>query len=183
MRREELESVSEQITPGELDARYSDPAAVALPWEQVRAQLAGAQVSWLTTVRPDGRPHVTPLLTVWAEDAPWFCTGAEERKARNLAEHDRVALTTGCNLLREGVDVVVEGRAERVREHGRLLPVAEQFEAKYGTEWHFDVVDGGFVSGGHRALVFRVALQAVFAFGKNPYSQTRWRMADYTDQT
>ncbi len=28
-----------------------------------------------STVRPDGRPHVTPLLAVWADDALHFCTG------------------------------------------------------------------------------------------------------------
>ena len=48
----------------DLDARYGDPEATARSWEEAADLLARAEVSWLTTVRPDGRPHVTPLITV-----------------------------------------------------------------------------------------------------------------------
>jgi hypothetical protein len=40
---------------------------------------------WLSTARPDGRPHVTPFIAVWLDEALWFCTGADELKAKNLA--------------------------------------------------------------------------------------------------
>jgi hypothetical protein len=33
-----------------------------------------AEVHWLSTVRPDGRPHVAPLIAVWVDDALVFCT-------------------------------------------------------------------------------------------------------------
>lgn len=59
----------------ELDARYSDETAVATDWALVRDQLAGAEVDWLSSVRPDGRPHVTPLIAVWLDGALHFCTG------------------------------------------------------------------------------------------------------------
>jgi len=42
-----------------LDPRYSDPAAVATPWAVTRAALEAAQLAWLVSVRPDGRPHAT----------------------------------------------------------------------------------------------------------------------------
>ena len=51
----------------ELDVRFSDPGAKATPWAKARAALETAQLSWLTTVRADGRPHVTPLVSVWLE--------------------------------------------------------------------------------------------------------------------
>ena len=47
-----------------LDPRYSDPKAHAADWPAAVARLTSAEVFWLTTVRPDGRPHVTPLIAV-----------------------------------------------------------------------------------------------------------------------
>ena len=40
-----------------------------------------------STVRPDGSPHVTPLLGVWLDGAMQFCTGPNERNSQNLAEN------------------------------------------------------------------------------------------------
>jgi hypothetical protein len=54
-----------------------------------------------STVRPDGRPHVTPLIAVWHAGALWFATGPEERKARNLAENPSCVLTPGRSDLVE----------------------------------------------------------------------------------
>ncbi|WP_432095719.1 pyridoxamine 5'-phosphate oxidase family protein [Streptomyces sp. bgisy100] len=159
----------------ELDARYSIPGAAPTPWAEALEGLEGAELFWLSTVRPDGRPHVTPLLAVWLDDALYFCTGTEERKARNLARNTRCALTTGRNALNEGVDLVVEGEAVQLGDDTRLRRVADAYEAKYGSEWHFVVRDGAFVGQGGRALVYEVAPATVFAFRKGEYSQTRWR--------
>ncbi|MFD3912627.1 pyridoxamine 5'-phosphate oxidase family protein [Streptomyces sp. NPDC058603] len=160
----------------ELDTRYSEPEAAATAWTEAEGLLAGAELFWLSTVRPDGRPHVTPLLAVWADGALHFCTGAAERKAMNLARNPEVVLTTGVNALHGGCDLVVEGTAVRVTDTSRLTVLAALWEAKYGAEWHFDVQDGGFTGGeGNVALVFEVAPRTAFGFGKAPYSQTRWR--------
>jgi Pyridoxamine 5'-phosphate oxidase len=40
---------------------FSSDGAVAAEWAKALADLQGAEVYWLSTVRPDGRPHVTPL--------------------------------------------------------------------------------------------------------------------------
>jgi nitroimidazol reductase NimA-like FMN-containing flavoprotein (pyridoxamine 5'-phosphate oxidase superfamily) len=162
----------------ELDARYSEPGATPTTWQEAREVLRTAPTSWLTTVRPDGRPHVTPLLTVWEQEAPWFCTGADERKGLNLATNPHCVLTTGGNGLADGLDVVVEGAAERVADDDRLRRVAEAYLAKYGADWRFDVRDGAFLGPeGNRALVFRIAPTTMFAFRKGHYSQTRFRPA------
>ncbi|MFD7233840.1 pyridoxamine 5'-phosphate oxidase family protein [Streptomyces syringium] len=161
----------------ELDERYSDERATAVPWTDAVTRLAEAEVYWLTTVRPDGRPHVTPLIGVWADGALHFCTGAHERKAKNLRGNPHVVLTTGTNSLREGYDLVVEGEAVRVGDEPRLRRLAGAWEAKYGAEWHFDVRDGLFVNpGAGEAVVFAVTPRTAFGFGKGEtYSQTRWR--------
>ncbi|WP_331767569.1 pyridoxamine 5'-phosphate oxidase family protein [Embleya sp. NBC_00896] len=160
----------------DLDARYSDPAAAATSWSEAVTRLATAQVYWLSTVRPEGRPHVTPLLGVWFDHALHFCTGAEERKARNLAANPNCVLTTGDNALHEGLDLVVEGAALPLTDHLRLGRLADAYQGKYGPDWHFEVRDGAFHGkDGNRAVVYRVAPTTVFGFGKGVYSQTRWR--------
>jgi hypothetical protein len=166
-------TTNEPVT--DVDERYGEPGAAATPWRETRTRLAEAEIYWLTTVRPDGRAHVTPLIAVWAEEALWFATGAEERKARNLAANAHCALTTGDNALREGLDIVVEGEAGRVSDEGTLRRVADVYETKYGSEWHFDVRDGLFHHGAGSALVFRVPPATVFAFRKGEYAQTRYR--------
>lgn len=159
----------------ELDPRYGEPAADPIPWTEAVEALERAELFWVSTVRPDGRPHVTPLIALWQDDALHFTTGAEERKGRNLAENPAVALTTGTNALHGGTDLVVEGSAVRVTDEAGLHRIAAGFLAKYGEEWRFEVRDGLFHHGPGSALVLRVAPTTVFAFGKAPYSQTRYR--------
>ena len=98
---------------GKLDTRFSE-ASEPVSWQQVSDALAAAELYWLTTVRSDGRPHITPLVGAWVDDAFVFCTGPEEQKAQNLDHSSSVAVTTGVNTWNDGLDVVVEGDAERV---------------------------------------------------------------------
>jgi hypothetical protein len=166
---------------GVLDARYSGPDATAVPWSRADEALRRAELFWLSTVRPDGRPHVTPLIAVWLDGAVYFSTGPEERKARNLAGNANVVLTTGCNAWNSGFDVVVEGTAERITDDDRLRRIAAEYEAKYGTDWRFTVHDGTFRHAEEalrddpgEAWVYQVAPVTVFGFGKGEFTQTRW---------
>ena len=169
-----------EIEPETQLSSFSSPNAVATTWARARRSLQHAELYWLSTVRPDGRPHVTPLLGVWLSGALHFCTGPTERKAKNLAQNPRCVLTTGCNNL-EGLDLVVEGEANTVTDRGELGAVADCFESKYGP--HFEPPDGTWSGLGDamregEVLVFRVDPTTVFGFGKGtPYSQTRWRFS------
>lgn len=162
-----------------LQTAFSSADATPTPWAAARERLERAEVYWLTTVRPDGRPHVTPLIAVWLDGTPYFCTGATERKAQNLAHNAQCALTTGCNSLNEGLDLVIEGDAARVTDEATLRRVADAYESKYGSPWSFAVRDGALHGGeGNIALVFAVIPTTAFGFGKGePFSQTRWRFA------
>lgn len=161
---------------GKIDKRFSDPEAEATPWAETVATLERAELYWLTTVRRDGRPHVTPLIGVVADEAVHFCTGSEEQKARNLEQNDRVAITTGDNAWASGLDVVVEGRAVQITDDEALQRLANAWEAKYGSVWHFDVADGMFRhSDGGGAAVFRIEASKVMAFAKDPHGQTTFR--------
>jgi general stress protein 26 len=169
----------------ELDPRFSSEGATPRPWSEVVDALARSEIFWLSTVRKDGRPHVTPLPAMWLDDALHFCTGAEEQKARNLEGNPHCVLTTGSSAFRSGLDIVAEGDAKRVTDETRLRSLAELWASKL--DWHFDVVDGAFRERGSEvageefnetgaAIVFAVAPTKVLAFGKGePFSQTRYR--------
>jgi PPOX class probable F420-dependent enzyme len=159
---------------GTLDKRFGD-ADEPLDGETVRKVLASAELYWLTTVRSDGRPHVTPLVGVWVNDNFVFCTGGEEQKARNLEHNTTVAVTTGTNTWNSGLDVVVEGRAERVTGLDALTDLADAYRDKYGDDWDYDADDEVFDPEGGRAYVFRVEPTKVIAFAKAPHGQTTFK--------
>lgn len=86
----------------ELDTRFSEPGAQPTSWQDTLEAIEHAEIFWISTVRADGRPHVTPLVAVWLDDALHFSTGASEQKALNLAKNSRVALITGTNDWQSG---------------------------------------------------------------------------------
>ena len=158
-----------------LDRRFSDTHAEPTPWAEVTDVLDLAELYWLSTVRADGRPHVTPLIGVWHDGAMHFTTGPLEQKYRNLEHSPKVALTTGNNTWAAGLDVVVEGAAVRVTDNAELQRIADAIEAKYGGVWHFDVGDGVFGDGERTAAVFRIEAAKVMAFAKDPHGHTTFR--------
>jgi general stress protein 26 len=162
----------------EFNGDFSEPSASARPWAEVVEVLDGAEMFWLSTVREDGRPHVVPMPAVWLDGMLHFCTGVAEQKAVNLRSNAQCVLSTGPNRFRDGLDVVVEGSAARVTGRERLEPLAALWKSKL--DWDFDVADDGFwdphIPTGE-VLVFGVAPAKVLAFGKSPYSQTRYRFA------
>ena len=166
--------MSEPEPTAELNEQFSSPGATARPWSEVADVLSGSEMFWLSTVRRDGRPHVTPLPAVWLDGALHFCTGTGEQKTRNLESDPRCVLTTGTNQFRSGLDVVVEGAAVQVTDEAKLHQLAALWKSKL--DWDFGVGDGAFRDAdGSRALVFGVTPRKVLAFGKGePYSQTRY---------
>ena len=161
----------------QLVAEFSDPDATAAPWSEVVAVLESSEMFWLSTVRRDGRPHVVPLPAMWLDDKLHFCTGAHEQKARNIEVNANCVVTTGNNSYRSGLDVVVEGAADRVTDAGTLARLASMWKDKL--DWVFEVGDGVFLdteAARHAALVFAVTPSKILAFRKAPYSQTRYIM-------
>lgn len=170
----------------EIDARFSDPGAQPTPWDRTREVLESAQLAWVSTVRADGRPHVTPLVAVWLDGAFHFSTGAEDQKGVNLATNAHVVLTTGCNTWDQGLDVMVEGEARRVTDRVTLERLAAAWATKWDGTWQYDVADDGFR---HRTseeipsspeantpvLVFAVQPRKILAFGKGEAGFTHTR--------
>jgi PPOX class probable F420-dependent enzyme len=82
----------------------------------VEQRLLTDQIVWLTTVRPDGRPHVVPVGFFWDGQTFLICSEPNTQKLRNVRHnpHVMLALDGTGNL---GYDVVVvEGTAELLNE-------------------------------------------------------------------
>jgi general stress protein 26 len=159
-----------------LDTRFSEPGSAATPWETTRQVLEAAELSWITTVRHDGRPHVSPLVALWHDGALWFSAGATEQKAVNLRANRHVVVTTGSNSWDHGLDVVVEGEAARETSNSVLARLARAWSAKWDGRWQYEARDAAFHHpGGGEALVFRVTPHKVLGFGKGAFTQTSYR--------
>jgi nitroimidazol reductase NimA-like FMN-containing flavoprotein (pyridoxamine 5'-phosphate oxidase superfamily) len=164
--------MNEPVT--KIDLRFSDLDAVATEWDETRRVLETAELFWISTVRADGRPHVTPLVAVWLDGAIHFSTGATEQKAMNLSGNPHVILMTGCNHWDAGLDVVVEGDAVQLTDDDMLARLAEAWGTKWDGRWQYEGRNGGFHhKDGGMALVFSVTPTKILAFAKGTFSHTR----------
>jgi len=86
---------------------------------------------WLATVRPDGRPHLTPVWFTWHAEKLYVCIQPESVKARNMAQNPYVALS-----LEDGSSVVIgEGIAAAVPR-----PWPEGVRAAFQQKYDWDIV-------------------------------------------
>ena len=101
------------------------------PWDVARERLANPEhqwTNWLATTRPDGRPHLMPVIAVWSEDSFHFIAGEGTRKARNLATNDRCAIAVSSRSL-PSMDIVVEGRAHPLSDPDEVRRMADVFRS------------------------------------------------------
>ena len=80
---------------------------------------------WLTTLNPDGSPHVTGVGALWVDGAFWFETGERTRKGRNLARDPRCALSVATR----DFDLAVEGTAGQVTDPPVVAAMAARWAA------------------------------------------------------
>jgi hypothetical protein len=151
----------------------------AIPWDRARDALAssrGPGVTWfLGTVRPDGTPHAAGLGAVWAEESMWFVTGPRTRKARNLASNS--ACTISCRV--PGIDLVLEGRAERNTDLDTLERLASVYR---DNGWPAEVEGEAFTApysapsaGPPPWHLYGFSLHNAFGVAtEEPYGATRW---------
>jgi hypothetical protein len=157
---------------------FSSAGATPTPWEATEWALRRIRKFQLCTVRRDGRPHVTPVVAIWAFGAMWFTTGADEQKAKNLEANQHCALTAGTGTL-TGTDYTIEGTASVIVDRQTREAAATAFEDTYG--WEFTGDEGTWNDLGQAirigdALLYRVQPDKVFAFViGHESSQTSYR--------
>jgi hypothetical protein len=131
---------------------------------------------WLTTINPDGGPHVTALGTQWADGAFWFETGERTRKGRNLARDPRCALGVATH----DFDLIVEGTAELITDPAVVAEMAQ----RWAPDWPCRVDDSGVAltaefsapsAGSPPWRIYRITTTAATAVGcVEPGGATRW---------
>jgi nitroimidazol reductase NimA-like FMN-containing flavoprotein (pyridoxamine 5'-phosphate oxidase superfamily) len=158
-----------------------DGSAAPTPWDWVLGHLRRSTATyWLATVRPDGAPQVRPVLAVWVEGRLHVSMGAGTRKARNLARDARCVVT----VEHEGLDLVVEGTAVKVRDEDTLGRVAQAYDTIY--DWQTTVRDGALDAVGGAGIagpppydVYQVAPATAYGIGTDkPLAATRWRFQE-----
>jgi hypothetical protein len=100
------------------------------PWSVARKRIGNrekGQANWLATVRPDGRPHLMPLIAVWIDGAFHFLAGEGTRKAQNLAANSHCVIGMSSFEL-PSLDIVVEGHCEPLGEADAVRDAAEVFK-------------------------------------------------------
>ena len=148
------------------------PASELLTWHVALDRLENAHTYWLTTVRPDGRPHVMPVWAVWIDIALWFSTSEQSVKGRNVAREPRCSVSLDA----AGIQIVVDAVARRVTAAAELHRFADVYTQKY--EWPVTVVEGAvaFDDGGG-GNVYAVQAETVFALSDDgSFTSTRWRL-------
>jgi hypothetical protein len=81
---------------------------------------------WLTTINPDGSPHVTGIGAIFVDGSFWFESGERTRKAKNLARDPRCALSVAT----EEFDLVLEGEARQATDPPTVAAMAERWAAE-----------------------------------------------------
>jgi nitroimidazol reductase NimA-like FMN-containing flavoprotein (pyridoxamine 5'-phosphate oxidase superfamily) len=159
-------------------------------WDVARRRLASTteqgRHNWLATVRPDGRPHLMPVLAFWIDDALHFVAGEGTQKGRNLAANSYCVIGTESTEL-PSMDVVVEGRAEPISDPEAVRTIAEQLgQSGWPLEAKGDEVFGpnAPTAGPPPYRIYRLALSKAFAlpgtYGMDKFEQdelpkpTRW---------
>jgi len=151
-----------------------------IPWSTALEKLGGKQTgngtSFLATIRPDGRPHLAGVGAIWHDGKVWIVSGPGTRKSRNLAANPVCAIAMSF----EGMDLVIEGHAERVTDDATLERVAE----RYGADgWPARVEDGAFTydysapsAGPPPWYVYAITPTTVYGvLAAEPGGATRWR--------
>lgn len=160
-----------------------DWAAISARLDAGVAQAPGAggpnrHTCWLTTINPDGSPHVTGIGVLWVDGTFWFETGARSRKGRNLARDPRCALS----LATDEFDLVAEGDCHQVTDPPTVAAMAARWAAE---GWPARVDDTGrAITADYSApsagpppwWVYRIQVRTVTALATvEPGGATRWR--------
>jgi len=160
-----------------LDIYGDAPIEWSRPLEQLKRFVSGPHSStWLSTTRPDGRPHLTGIGAVWLDDRFWFTSGPATRKSRNLNENPGCAIA----LSLPDIDLVVEGTAARVTDDATLERLAGVFRDQ---GWPASVADGALTAEYSAPSAgpppwFLYELTPTVAYGvatEEPYGAMRWR--------
>lgn len=98
-----------------------------IPWNKIDNNLHAFRSIWVSTTRPDGRPHAVPVWYTWDGHSLYFISARHLQKSRNLSRQPWIVVHAG-----DGDDVIIiEGSVEIVTDRAELKRVDEAYRAKY----------------------------------------------------
>jgi Pyridoxamine 5'-phosphate oxidase len=173
------------ITERNLDGYGAPP----IEWARVKAVLDGQLTQapstggpqrhtlWLTTINPDGSPHVMAVGVVTHSGSWYFTSGPATRKSGNLARDARCVVSVATDPF----DLVIEGVAQRVTDAVELASVADAF---IRNGWPCEVAGDAFTAeysapsaGRPPWHLYRIEPSTVFALGTSePFGATKFQV-------
>lgn len=98
-----------------------------IPWRKVDLQLSSLRSIWISTTRPDGRPHTMPVWFCWDGLHIYFVTGKDTQKAKNIAHQPWAVVHAG-----DGDDaIILEGGAAIVTNAKEQQRIDAAYREKY----------------------------------------------------
>lgn len=98
-----------------------------IPWNKVDIWLKGFRSIWVSTTRPDGRPHVVPVWYLWDAEHIYFTSSKSTQKARSLAKQPDIVVHAG-----DGHDaIILEGTATLVTDADEWMQINSVYMGKY----------------------------------------------------
>jgi len=139
-----------------------------LSWSFVEEQMSKAHNFWVSTTRPDGRPHAIPTWGVWLEGRFYFEGSPQTRHMRNLSQNPGIVvhLESGEKV------VIIEGEAHEIVPPEPSL--AECLSAVFSRQYawaKYSPTPQAWDAGG----LFVVQPKTVLAWSRFPKDATRWR--------
>lgn len=119
-----------------------------IAWSRVRALMTapsppdepgGYFPSYLSTVRPDGRPHTTGVGVRWYNGDLYFLSGSGSRKSRDLAANP--ASTIAAQIA--GLDIVFDGTASPTDDPATMAAVGDLIRQ---SGWPVEITANGFTA-------------------------------------
>jgi pyridoxine/pyridoxamine 5'-phosphate oxidase len=129
-----------------------------IPWRVIDTQLQALRTVWISTTRPDGRPHSVPVWFLWENgDKPGivFLSHDKTQKNRNLEAQTWAVIHAG-----DGDDTyILEGVVERLTDTAELDALNRAYMEKY-----VDPYSGARASFGAEDAIYRLHVKHVMVW-------------------
>jgi hypothetical protein len=153
-----------------------------LPWSRALEDIGAKPflgTTFLSTVRPDGRPHSAGIGAVSLDGDFYFTSGPGTRKSRNLAANPACTISTRLAT----IDIVFEGDAVRVTDGPTLERVAARCrEGGWPVQVEGDAITAPYAApsaGPSPWHVYRFTFHtAIGNATAEPHGATRWRFEE-----
>lgn len=144
-----------------------------LPWSWASGHLEQALTYWISTVRPDGRPHAVPTWAAWLDGRLWFEGGSGTRRARNLAGNPNAVASIHID---DDAALIVEGTVELSSDPPAALAarLVEAYAKYASTRWAY-VADPANWRSERGGGLWALRPTLVLGWSRFPDDATRWR--------